>query len=437
MSRRHEESKMGTHRLAEAGRVATYSFLRISRFVVSFACWLCVVAPLHAQALTVEAGGLTLAEAVAQATPGTQIHIAAGTHTVQNLVLDVPGLVLDGAPGAVLDGGGEAILILTADSITVRGLVLQNVATSYVDDRAAIKVDEANHCRLEGNMLRDTFFGIYLAKAGHCQIVGNDLQGGKTSESRSGNGIHLWYSRWATIDGNTIRGHRDGIYLEFVEDSEVTNNVSTDNMRYGLHFMFSDRCAYRHNTLRQNGAGVAVMYTEDVEMIGNTFADNWGSASFGLLLKDITDSRIEGNTFVRNTIGIYAEGSNRMTVTGKTFDENGWAVKILANAEDNLFARNNFTRNTFDVATNSRSHYSTFAGNYWDKYEGYDLDRDGVGDVPFRPVRLFSLMVERNEPALILLRSVFVDLLDAAERVLPTLTPETLIDEQPAMRRLP
>ena len=42
-----------------------------------------------------------------------------------------------------------------------------------------------------------------------------------------------------------------------------------------------------------------------------------------------------------------------------------------------------------------------------------------IGDVPYRPVRLFSVLVERNEPALILLRSFFLDLLDLAERVVP------------------
>jgi nitrous oxidase accessory protein len=88
------------------------------------------------------------------------------------------------------------------------------------------------------------------------------------------------------------------------------------------------------------------------------------------------------------------------------------------------------------VATNSREPSTTLRGNYWDGYRGHDLNRDGVGDVPYRPVRLFSLIVERHAQALVLLRSGLVDMLDAAERVLPALTPTTLTDGQPAMRRL-
>jgi len=103
---------------------------------------------------------------------------------------------------------------------------------------------------------------------------------------------------------------------------------------------------------------------------------------------------------------------------------------------DGRFERNNFIGNTFDLATNSRSPSTVFAGNYWDDYRGYDVDRNGTGDVPHRPVRLFSLIVAQQPASLILLRSTFATLLDAAERVLPSLTPDALVDSTPAMKRI-
>jgi nitrous oxidase accessory protein len=215
----------------------------------------------------------------------------------------------------------------------------------------------------------------------------------------------------------------------------VRGNVSEDNQRYGLHFMRSDSCRYEDNIFSHNGAGVAVMYSSRVQMRNNRFERNWGNAAYGLLLKEISDGEVEGNRFERNTVGLYLEGSNRNRIARNTFEQNGWAVKVLANASDNRFEQNVFAGNSFDVATNSRSASSRFEENFWDHYRGYDLDRDGFGDVPFRPVRLFSLIVEQSEPSLILLRSLFVDLLDAAERVLPILTPETLVDARPLMVR--
>jgi len=378
----------------------------------------------------------TVAEALEQARDGDRIVVRSGIYTEPTLVVDkTVELVGEGRP--VLDGLGERqIMTLVADGVSVVGFVFRNVGVSFVEDRSAIKVDEAMDCLIRDNRIEDAFFGIYLANSGGCRILNNELIAHGSRESQSGNGIHLWYSRDVTIRGNRIEGHRDGIYFEFVEDSHVEDNESRHNLRYGLHFMFSDRCQYHRNVFAENGAGVAVMYTRDIVVKDNLFDRNWGNASFGMLLKDITDSELTGNTFRQNSVGIVAEGSNRLDVSGNDFVENGWAIKLMANSQDNVFSRNNFVGNSFDVSTNSRRTYSSFEGNYWDAYRGYDLDRDGVGDVPFRPVRLFSLIVEQNEPSLVLLRSFFVTILDAAERVLPVLTPETLVDERPLMEKI-
>jgi len=232
-----------------------------------------------------------------------------------------------------------------------------------------------------------------------------------------------------------VSGHRDGFYFEFVRGARVSGNTSSANRRYGLHFMFSDSCTYRRNVFRANGAGVAVMYTRRLEIDSNRFEANNGPTAYGLLLKEITDSRITNNTFRENTVGLLTEGGGRLDVLGNAFAQNGWAIRLLANSMNNRFAGNAFAGNSFDVGTNSKSNYSTFEGNWWDRYRGYDLDRDGRGDTGFRPVRLFGMLVTRHESATVLLRSAFVDLLDQAERVLPVFTPETLIDTAPLMVR--
>jgi nitrous oxidase accessory protein len=394
-------------------------------------------APLPAQQVIVVRAGspvTTIEAALRQARDGDRIVVTAGTW-----VLDAPLLVahrvdIEGEGWPVLQGaGGHELMRVTADSVRIRGLVFRNVRTSYIDDRAAIRFLEVDGCAVEDSRFEDTFFGVYLQKSAGCRITGNHFTGGGTSETGSGNAIHLWNSSRTLIANNAITRYRDGIYLEFARAVEVSDNVSEANYRYGLHFMFSDSCAYRRNHFRRNGAGIAVMYSKHADMTGNAFEDNWGAAAYGLLLKDITDGRLEGNRFSGNSTALFLEGSSRLLILGNTFDGNGWAIKLMANAEGNRFEHNSFSGNSFDVATNSRSNSSTFDGNYWDHYQGYDLDRDGYGDVPFAPVRLFSLVVQQNEPALILMRSFMVDLLDAAERVMPVLTPATLIDQHPRL----
>jgi nitrous oxidase accessory protein len=132
-------------------------------------------------------------------------------------------------------------------------------------------------------------------------------------------------------------------------------------------------------------------------------------------------------------VGLYLEDAGRNEVRNNTFRGNGWALKVMASAQGNTFEGNTFERNAFDVGTNSRTNYSTFRGNYWDRYAGYDLDRDGIGDVPHLPVRLFALIVEQSPASLVLLRSLLVDLLDLAERALPALTPSEVQDASPRL----
>jgi nitrous oxidase accessory protein len=377
----------------------------------------------------------TVGAAVQAARPGATIIVQAGVYREPTIVVTKP-LTIVGEPGAVLDGEEQRqILTVQADDVTIRGLELRRVGTSYTEDRAAIKVQDATNCVIENNRIDDAFFGIYLARTERCRIAGNTLRAKKGTESSSGNGIHLWTSNHITIEGNTIAGHRDGIYLEFAHNADVHDNVSEENLRYGMHFMYSDDCEYVRNTFRHNGSGVAVMYTKRVVMTDNRFEDNWGAAAYGLLLKEILEPRLTGNHFARNTVGLLVDGVTRLSADRNEFNANGWGVKLMASAQDGHFTRNAFLGNTFDVATNSRETTTTFANNYWDEYTGYDVNRDGMGDVPHHPVRLFSLLVANNPPVIIALRSPFAAMLDVAERVVPSLTPEMLVDASPMMRR--
>jgi len=377
----------------------------------------------------------SVAEGVAAAQGGDTVIVHAGTYREPLIVIGKP-IVLMGEGNPIIDGEGKhGLILVTADDVTVRGFTLRNVGTSFVEDRAALKVSRAKGCVIEHNRVSDAFFGIYLAEVTDCRIAANVVRAAATRETEAGNGIHLWTSRRIIIADNEISGHRDGIYFEFVHNAEVRGNLSTGNLRYGLHFMYSDDCRYVRNVFRHNGSGVAVMYTKVVTMTENRFEDNWGAAAYGLLLKEISDAHLERNVFSHNTVGLLADGANRIVAVGNEFANNGWAVRLDASTVDGRFAQNDFTGNSFDVATNSRSPSTTFAGNYWDDYRGYDLDHDGTGDVPHHPVRLFSVIVEHHAASLILMRSTFTTLLDAVERVMPSLTPDLLVDATPAMRR--
>jgi nitrous oxidase accessory protein len=377
----------------------------------------------------------SVTQALALVAKGGTITVHPGTYREPTIVVRKP-VVLEGVGYPTLAGtGSHTILVVAANDVTVRGLHFDGVEPAMVEDPSAIRVLEVSGCRIENNRVDNAMFGIYLARSTNCRVTGNVVHGSGRNETSNGNGIHLWTARSITIENNHVSGQRDGIYFEFVHDTHIVANVSEHNIRYGLHFMYSDDCTYERNQFIGNGSGVAVMYTRRVTMIGNRFEENWGPAAYGLLLKEIGESRLVDNVFTHNTTGLLSDGADRLVAEGNMFRDNGWAVRLEASTMDAHFSGNTFLGNSFDVATNSREHTTKIEGNYWDDYRGYDLNRDGIGDVPFHPVRLFSMVVEHHPPAMILMRSLFTNVLDAAERVLPALTPETLVDAKPLMRR--
>src|SRR5690606_12369162 len=206
------------------------------------------------------------------------------------------------------------------------------------------------------------------------------------------------------------------------------------NMRYELHFMFSNYDIYEDNTFERNGAGVAIMFSKHIRKENNIFTENWGGSSYGVLLKEISDGVLQNNIFNRNTIGVYAEGANRILIKNNDFINNGKAMDIKGNCVDNEIMSTNLIGNTFEVLTNSRSNLNSFEGNYWGQYKGYDLDKDGIGDVPHRPVNLFALITDKIPAAHMLLNSFLVNSLDIAERMFPSMITEQLVDEKPLIK---
>lgn len=373
--------------------------------------------------------------AIHAADSGDTILIHAGRYEEGSIVID-KRLTIIGLNMPVISGSKKyEVILINADGVHVEGLRIVDVGVSYLKDLAAIRIKDSDSVTIYGNDIYNAFFGIYVAKSHYATISNNQVIGQAIQEHNSGNAIHLWACTHATIQNNTVKHHRDGIYLEFVDHSTIISNYSSNNLRYGLHFMFSNYDEYNHNVFTNNGAGVAVMFSRYIEMCYNTFSHNWGPAAYGLLLKEIYDAVVEYNLFHTNSTAIHAEGVTRTLIQLNNFERNGWALNVGGSCMDNLITFNNFVNNTFDIIGSSNGLNTVYENNYWSNYSGYDLDKDKVGDVPHRPVKLFNYILNRVPESIVLLRSPFVDLMSVAEKISPVFTPENIIDLKPATRK--
>ncbi len=375
----------------------------------------------------------SIQKAIDLSTKGDEILIKEGIYKEHDLVI-TKQISIKGENHPTIDGEllGTVFSIKT-DSFLMSGLKIINVGHSYTKDFAAVLVSKSKDFTISDMILEKVFFGFLIEKSKKGIIENNFVSSENTDEAGAGNGIHMWHCFDMTVRNNEVHNMRDGIYFEFVKRTVIYDNHSYHNIRYGLHFMFSNNNEYYRNKFENNGAGVAVMFSKFIKMRDNKFILNWGTASYGLLLKEIYDAEIHNNTFSDNTIGINIEGSTRINYSHNTFKSNGWAIKVRGACYKNNFSENNFIQNAFDIAYNSKLNGNRFDKNYWTEYTGYDLDKDGVGDIPYRPVKLFSYVVNQTPETIVLLRSLFVDIINFSEKISPVFTPDDLMDNAPSM----
>ncbi|WP_262913911.1 nitrous oxide reductase family maturation protein NosD [Aequorivita vitellina] len=375
-------------------------------------------------------------EAILQAEEGDTVLVKKGIYKEANIKIE-KGITLIGENMPTIDGEEKGeIITIGADNVTLDGFKIINVGLSYTTDYASVRVVNSSGFTIQNLELEKLFFGIYLQKASNGKVLNNKVRGEAVTEFNSGNAVHLWYCKNVEVRGNDVQNVRDGIYLEFSDNITIKDNLSKNNVRYGLHFMFSNNNFVINNIFETNGAGIALMFSKFMDVENNIIQKNWGTAAYGLLLKEVNDAHIKNNLFFENTVGITVEGSNRLEYANNDFTSNGYAIKVKGACYENRVIDNNFLYNSFDISYNGRINDNKFNNNYWSNYTGYDLDKNGIGDVAYRPVKLFSYIVNRTPETIILMRSLFIDIIDFSEKVSPVFTPDDLMDENPRMKQI-
>ncbi|AGG89851.1 MULTISPECIES: nitrous oxide reductase family maturation protein NosD [Rhodanobacter] len=390
-----------------------------------------------------------LEQAVAAAAPGATVSVPAGVHTV-HLKLDKP-VTLIGQPGAILDGGGSGDAVrIGASGVTVRGLTLRRSGSDLTAMNAGIFVErQARDVTISGNRIEDSLFGVYLDGAADVRVERNTIRGMRTLRvADRGDGIHLWNDTGCTIDGNDIAGTRDGIYVYVSPHNTIARNVVHD-VRYGIHYMYSQHNLLLDNVSRGNLAGYALMSSDHLKVIGNTAEDE---DSYGFLLNYISHSEIAGNQIrringLRDTQGGLIDGtegkglfvylSQFNTIHDNLAADSQIGIHVTAGSENNRLWGNRFVDNRIQVkyVQNLAQEWSANSrGNFWSDYLGWDLDADGIGDIPFRPNDGVDVLLWKYPSARNLMSSPAVLLLRYVQRAFPVFTPPSVQDSHPLMK---
>jgi len=105
----------------------------------------------------------------------------------------------------------------------------------------------------------------------------------------------------------------------------------------------------------------------------------------GVYLVSSNSNTIQDNTIESNYIGIYFSNSDSNTIKNNKIQNNENYGIFLILSTDNTIYLNDFSHiqgnNARDQGTNNWDYNSQ--GNYWDDYNDYDTNGDGIGDNPY------------------------------------------------------
>ena len=338
--------------------------------------------------ITVFLNASILQDAINSAKSGSKLELPSGVYK-GNIIINKP-LILDGKnQKAIIEGDGKGTVVtIKSDFVTLKNLTIRHSGSEHERVDAGVKLIKAKNCQIINNKIVDVLFGIDMQEAHHNKIEKNFITSKPFEIGLRGDAIRLWYSNYNILTKNHVTKSRDFV-VWYSHENLIANNYG-ELGRYSLHFMYTGKNIVKNNTYVKNLVGIFFMYSKDTIATGNTIKSSLGTTGLGIGLKDSSNYTIKNNKILYCARGFYID---RSPFEPDSFNhiENNY---VLYNSEgvhfhslslNNIFKNNIFKGNIDDVVNdsyNTKVELNRWDGNYWDSYEGFDKNSDGVGDTP-------------------------------------------------------
>jgi nitrous oxidase accessory protein len=371
------------------------------------------------------------------AEPGSVLVPEPGTYAGP-VIIDKP-LVVDGRGEVTIDAGGKgSVVVLDTDGATLKGLRLTNSGNSHNDLDSGVQL-RGNFNVVKDNRIDNTLFGVDLQQSENNVVRRNRISSKPVELGVRGDAIRLWYSFNNEISGNVIRDSRDTV-VWYSRDNRIFGNDARGG-RYSLHFMYSQANLVEDNHYEDNAVGIFLMYSDGVVIRNNLIANATGPTGIGIGFKETSDVTVEANRILHNAVGLYLDVSPYQPDTTNRFRDNliayiGIGIRWLNDWQGNIFENNFFQANISQVVVEGgkTANRNIWRGNFWDDYEGFDRDRDGIGDTPYEHIGYADRIWMDVPPAQFFKGSPVLEVLDFLERLAPFSAPDVILrDESPVM----
>ena len=354
------------------------------------------------------------------------------------VTIEMP-IILDGQNKVTIDAGGKgSVIYLDTDGATIKNLHLTNSGDYHNDLDSGVQV-RGNFNVIKDNIIDNCLFGVDLQQSENNIVRRNTISSKPFDLGLRGDGIRLWYSYYNTISDNVIDKTRDMV-VWYSKDNIIKNNIST-NGRYGLHFMYSQYNKVINNEYHNNSVGIFLMYSDGVVIKNNTITHATGASGVGIGFKETSDIKVINNKILFSSAALSIDVSPYQPDTTNYFEDNliafnGIGIRFLADWYGNEFKNNQFKSNISQIIVSGgqTANRNVWQGNYWDDYEGFDVDKNGVGDTPYELYAYADRIWQDIPNAQFFKGSPILETIDFLERLAPFSPPDLIVrDKTPVL----
>lgn len=366
-----------------------------------------------ATAVSGERDLIPLQPMIDRSAPGEVIVFASGRYSGP-VTID-KNITIQGDPTViVVNEETTSTITIQSDGVKLSGFTIEHNAN---EQTAAIQV-EGKNSEITDLHIQTQGYGMIIRNSSHATIQRNNVTwvgSDSATSSQKGNGIDLYNSHDSYIEANEITGMRDGIYLENSRKSIVQNNRLL-HTRYGIHCMYIDGSSVMDNTGEENMTGAMIMGVKNTVISGNSFRKQSTNVhSQGILLYDVHQSSVHNNVVEGNRVGMNIAESSGNEIRGNAVLRNFVGIQLVL-AEANEFTRNRMVSNVIEASALD-SPNNVLMENYWDSFQGLDLNGDGISEVSYAINPFYEQLVSRNSayqlffqsPGMVFLSELFTE----------------------------
>jgi len=303
-------------------------------------------------------------EAIYDAGDGDTVFVYNGTYNESVMVDSNIEIIGDNNNTIVIGNSTEGYAFwVDSDRCNISNLNIQNTMIGIV-------YSSNNNSLIQNNFFNNTLLSIAILS----NVTGYSTSPIGLSGSSEGNTI---------IRNNSLMNYWIGM-LVMGNRITIQNNSIYGNMSVGIYYIVGNNNTILYNTFTNDGIAFLSTYFNYSVIENNNFYNN----EIGIASGYSRYTQIRNNSInLGDTSGIELAYAYNNTCYNNTITNiSGDAFNISYYSDYNTFYSNvmkNNTRNAFDDGSDTWYNQEYSFGNYWDDYNGSDLNNNGIGDAAY------------------------------------------------------